>query len=617
MREPGTEENVFLSPEKGRQHPPYTRGLALFALGPPFWEKPVITPIEVDNRMQQVWPVEVYKQFAVVDAVSNDQRGGHVPTREEVRSWIGTEMPAFFHNMRQMTGPDAKAIKEVLKKNFRIDVDKAGSDEEVRRYLTGKSAWLWETFFADGQSNTGEFIRALTRDVLWARREDYDRRIMLSRPLFGLFGGEETAILLEHAALAYDHVYDHEKPEFVAWAKRAVGISFSSPAEQHAYELAAAKITILPTEPNWRMRRREDRLHVSSPSAEEMRIEPVPAQAGEVPQRQARAPVIPTPPVETSTNIAPQPEQEGRHPYVTAQEIAASPDHPKFSADRALALSIAGGESVLVSAMDGIGSGEEYSVEPARIMDRALQEEMKKIDHMPSIREGTVALARAYYNAATKIDDYKDNLKSKRVKERIREQVGTVGAAAVVCRDQDRDFLVTMNLGDSRVYVFYPESQELKQVTRDHNIPQLLVRNGSLSAEEAFVDPRRNGVYKSVTVPSVADMLLHLVTGERSDDYVIEILRATPHVIFATTDGWTDNTPPEWEVTKVTQAYKKAFSAGKFDPAAFTHHLVDGAREVMQQRSGTVIRGNPPYNSQDFVKKDDIGIAVAYRWGRT
>jgi hypothetical protein len=248
-------------------------------------------------------------------------------------------------------------------------------------------------------------------------------------------------------------------------------------------------------------------------------------------------------------------------------------------------------------------------------MERALREEMQQLAHIPTIREGTVALAKAYYHAATRIEDYREHLKSKRVREKIREQVGTVGTAGMVCREKDKEFLVTLNLGDSRVYVYYPQTQELQQVTQDHNVPQLLLQSGFLSAHDAFVDKRRNSVYKSVTVSSVADTLMHLITEEKSDDYVVVPLPSIPHIIFATTDGWTDNTPPEWEKGRVIHAYNEAVKGGTFDSGIFTHDLVEGARYIMQQKRGTVIQGTPPYNAEDFAKTDDVGIAIAYRSG--
>jgi len=616
----------------------YTKGLALFALGPNFWNKPSISPAEVTTRMERVWPVGIFSQFAIVDAISNDQRGGRVPTRDEIRTWIETDMPAFFQNLHQMNHPEAREIKKVLKENFGINVDKTGTEDDVRRYFADKSKRLWKTFFANGQSNTGEFVRTLTSDVLWRDGEAYDRRIAVARPLFGLFGGEETAILIEHAAIAYDHVYDHDRQNFIPWVQRAVNIPFSSETEKHAYELCAQKVITDPNEPHWRMRRRGEEAAPnparkgpeptvatqeppSSPQPPSVAPAPEPSPApapppAEEPHRRTGAPPAPLPTALRGHEGGPQPkvEQKTQQPYTVGEEIAASPDHDNYSADRALARPIAKGESVLVSAMDGMGSGGEYSVEPARIMKRQLEEEVKALDHVPTVREGVLALARAYIYGARKIDTYRKNLKEQGIEESILKNVGTVGVASIVCRENGEDILVALHLGDSRLYLYSPDNQKLQQITRDHTPPQLLAAAGNISPDDVFLHPRRNEVYRSVNTSSVEDMLLDIIEGKRADDYFVVPLPATPHVIFAVTDGWTDNTPPKREKERVKNAYEQAMQGGKFNPKVFTHQLIEGAREVMKMSSGTVVEG---YTVDDFAKRDDVGVAVAYRLGRT
>jgi serine/threonine protein phosphatase PrpC len=94
----------------------------------------------------------------------------------------------------------------------------------------------------------------------------------------------------------------------------------------------------------------------------------------------------------------------------------------------------------------------------------------------------------------------------------------TVVALAVVDHDDD-ELLAIANVGDSRVYRY--SGGELDQLTTDHSLVADLVREGSLSPDEAAVHPQRNiltrvlGVYDEVPVDAFA------VEPHHGDRYVL------------------------------------------------------------------------------------------------
>jgi PPM family protein phosphatase len=97
--------------------------------------------------------------------------------------------------------------------------------------------------------------------------------------------------------------------------------------------------------------------------------------------------------------------------------------------------------------------------------------------------------------------------------------MGTTVVALAVVTHEDESVLAIANVGDSRCYRY--ADHELDQVTTDHSLVADLVREGSLSPEEAAVHPQRNivtrvlGVYDSVPVDVFA------VDPQYGDRYVL------------------------------------------------------------------------------------------------
>jgi serine/threonine protein phosphatase PrpC len=95
----------------------------------------------------------------------------------------------------------------------------------------------------------------------------------------------------------------------------------------------------------------------------------------------------------------------------------------------------------------------------------------------------------------------------------------TVVAIALVDDGEGDEVLAIANVGDSRAYRL--SGNELEQLTNDHSLVADLVREGSLSPEEAAVHPQRNiltrvlGVYDDVPVDVLA------VVPHNGDRYVL------------------------------------------------------------------------------------------------
>ena len=56
------------------------------------------------------------------------------------------------------------------------------------------------------------------------------------------------------------------------------------------------------------------------------------------------------------------------------------------------------------------------------------------------------------------------------------------------------------HVGDSRIYVLHDGDNRMIQITRDHSYVESLVEQGSITAEEAKVHPRRNMLLRAVGV---------------------------------------------------------------------------------------------------------------------
>jgi PPM family protein phosphatase len=94
--------------------------------------------------------------------------------------------------------------------------------------------------------------------------------------------------------------------------------------------------------------------------------------------------------------------------------------------------------------------------------------------------------------------------------------MGTTVVALAVVDDQGEELLAVANVGDSRVYRY--TVGDLDQLTDDHSLVADLVREGTLSPEEAAVHPQRNIVTRVLGVSDrvpVDTLTVEPVAGDR------------------------------------------------------------------------------------------------------
>ena len=121
------------------------------------------------------------------------------------------------------------------------------------------------------------------------------------------------------------------------------------------------------------------------------------------------------------------------------------------------------------------------------------------------------------------------------------EMRGRMGTTLVGSFARD-DLLCLVNIGDSRAYLL-PETGQLRQLTTDHTVVQLLYEQGSITAEERATHARRNELLRAVGVSMrvLADIQsIPLAAGDRvllcsdglynmvSPERLTGILRGTP-----------------------------------------------------------------------------------------
>jgi len=116
--------------------------------------------------------------------------------------------------------------------------------------------------------------------------------------------------------------------------------------------------------------------------------------------------------------------------------------------------------------------------------------------------------------------------------------MGTTAVVALLVGTEAGDRLLVANVGDSRAYIFHDGS--LRQVTEDHSMVGELLRDGSITAEEAVHHPQRHVITRVLgTSPDVDVDLFELrlsegdrvllcsdgLTNEVSDEEIIRVLR--------------------------------------------------------------------------------------------
>ncbi len=94
--------------------------------------------------------------------------------------------------------------------------------------------------------------------------------------------------------------------------------------------------------------------------------------------------------------------------------------------------------------------------------------------------------------------------------------MGTTIVALLLC-EAGPSFVA--HVGDSRLYRF--RSGELKALTEDHSVVTLLLRNGSITPEEAWNHPKRNQIMRSVGVHEDIEIDIAPLEIQAGDAYLL------------------------------------------------------------------------------------------------
>ncbi|MBI4136770.1 SpoIIE family protein phosphatase [Candidatus Roizmanbacteria bacterium] len=293
-----------------------------------------------------------------------------------------------------------------------------------------------------------------------------------------------------------------------------------------------------------------------------------------------------------------QPKEIGlteRPKIEVSSKVTASPEHPEYTADRAAAIVLAGGKSGLIAAIDGTGEGGRASGTSAEYVLEEINRISTKIVEKPLINSAVKILGDAIIES------------SKRIKQQQamhsdqKHLPDTTISAGIICRsiNGDRQFLLTANLGDSRVYLYRPKEGAVVRLTKDNTMVQALVDNGILTEEEAFLDERRNYVFKTVGSIPTEEIKPGIL-----EDYRKHMNFATHEIeegdiYFAVSDGISDNLTPQGLPIAAQDEFRKAYDAASKSPnlKRFAAGLSQRAQNVMTTKA-------------EHAKPDDTSLAV-------
>ncbi|MBP9819573.1 protein phosphatase 2C domain-containing protein [Candidatus Woesebacteria bacterium] len=281
---------------------------------------------------------------------------------------------------------------------------------------------------------------------------------------------------------------------------------------------------------------------------------------------------------------AQNPKEKAKKPSAkieTSSIVFASSLHPEYTADKAVAKTIAGGESGLIVALDGVGSGGELSAKAAEIVQLELTHAALGLTKVPDVSQAINLLKNVVMGSSLKIKDLQ--------RQTGDDQVDTTLSLGMVCTGPDgKRYMVTANVGDSRVYRLRPSTSEVHQLTSDHTVVERLKANGQITADEAFLHPDRNQIYRSVG---------DLTSVDQIDFTVTEVIDGD--VFLAVSDGVSDNLTPSGFPLAVRNEFMAA-CAGRENP-----NLDQFVQEVAQRAKNI-----QDYTSAPQSKQDDICVSV-------
>ena len=279
----------------------------------------------------------------------------------------------------------------------------------------------------------------------------------------------------------------------------------------------------------------------------------------------------------------PRPTEQIRRPTIeVASTVRANPDHPLYTADRAVAKTLCGGRSAIIAALDGVGAGGPDSAKAAETVQRNLLEIQQRVaGKTPTLNEGTELLRETIFKSTEEIKEM----------QKKNPEIDTTVSAAIICESPDgkKRFLLTANVGDSRIYCYKPRTGKVEQLTTDHSLVQWLVNAGEIKESEAFNHPDRNVITRAVG---------SLEKPEEIDLKVCEVKKGD--IYLAVSDGVSDNLTPEGLPVAIRDEFQNCYDRAQRKPNL--KKMADG----IARRAGNVMTGT----RAEHAKPDDICVAI-------
>lgn len=85
------------------------------------------------------------------------------------------------------------------------------------------------------------------------------------------------------------------------------------------------------------------------------------------------------------------------------------------------------------------------------------------------------------------------------------EALGGMGSTCVLCLLENQKAYI-VNVGDSRLYMTDENRQTLQKVTVDHSVVEQLVRNGTITADQARNHPQKNMITRAIGSEETVDV---------------------------------------------------------------------------------------------------------------
>ena len=103
-------------------------------------------------------------------------------------------------------------------------------------------------------------------------------------------------------------------------------------------------------------------------------------------------------------------------------------------------------------------------------------------------------------------------------KARNEEKCSGMGTTVTLAYITDKSLYIG-HVGDSRAYVF--KNNKLTQITEDHSLVEELIKNGSISREEAKYHPQRNIITRAVGTAENIDIDVSIIPKEEIEIFLL------------------------------------------------------------------------------------------------